>query len=148
MNKDLSFKIDDVKFSVRSGVIIKYENMVLIEFSKKGENSVIPGGRVKIGEKTNLTIKREVKEEMGLDIEIQKLQIKKVFENFFEYNLEKVHEIYFVYEYILSKNEFLNFNKIKDNKDNNTTFFEFINKKDLKDVNLLPTVLLEIMEKG
>ena len=145
MNKDLSFKIDDVKFRVRSGVIIKYENMVLIEFSKKGENSVIPGGRVKIGEKTNLTIKREVKEEMGLDIEIQKLQIKKVFENFFEYNLEKVHEIYFVYEYILSKNEFLNFNKIKDNKDNNTTFFEFINKKDLKDVNLLPTVLLEIM---
>lgn len=107
---------------------------ILVEISKIGRNSVIPGGKTKINERTNLTIKREILEEMNFDITVDKLNFKKVIENFFEFDTIKVHELYFLYEYMLADTEYSFLRNIKDNKDNSTTYFEFIsiNKLDTK----------------
>ena len=54
------------------------------------------GGRVEIGENSENTIKREIKEELGKDIEIT--GYLGTIENFFEMKGNKYHEIMFVYK--------------------------------------------------
>ena len=53
------------------------------------------GGRVKIGESSEDTLKREIKEEMGKEIEI--LEYVSTIENFFDADDMPYHEIMFVY---------------------------------------------------
>ena len=72
MKKDLSIMVDDVKLNIRVGIIFKYQDKVLIELSNTS-NSVIPGGRIKINEKSSDAIKREIKEEMDFDLDSKKL---------------------------------------------------------------------------
>ncbi len=64
---------------------------------KSGEVFFRPfGGGIKFSEKSEETIIREIKEEIGATaINLKKLT---VFENIFEYNGEKKHEITFLYQ--------------------------------------------------
>lgn len=48
--------------------IIVKDNKVLLVRSDKGGHWDIPGGRIHVGERPNDALKREVKEELGLDI--------------------------------------------------------------------------------
>lgn len=54
------------------------------------------GGGVDFGETTKAALKREFKEELGIEIKIGKLL--KVFENIFQFEDKKGHEICFIYE--------------------------------------------------
>ena len=145
MNSDLKGMIDDVIFNIRVGVILEYQYKVLIEISKIGSNSVIPGGRIKAYETSINAIKREIMEETGFDLNENKLEYVKVLENLFEYDGNKVHELFFVYRYKVNGSEYEYFNGLKDNKDNDSTYFEFIDKTNIDKVNLLPLVLIDII---
>ena len=96
---DISVVINNIKLNIRVGVIFKYGNETLIELSKIGSNSVIPGGRIKIGEKSIDAIKREIMEELNFDIGVNKLTFVKIIENFFKLDTNKYHELFFVYNY-------------------------------------------------
>ena len=145
MASDIKIDIDGVRLNVRAGVIIRYKEDVIIEISRVGRNSVIPGGRIHINEKSSTALTREIKEEMGFEIDETKLKLLKVFENFFNYDNKDFHEIYFLYEYIMDDQEFKNL-KIEDNKDNDTTYFAFVSKNELEKYNLLPLELHGIIK--
>jgi ADP-ribose pyrophosphatase YjhB (NUDIX family) len=66
--KDVSVMFDDIKFNYRVGLIIEKNNQIIIESSRVVDFSLIPGGRVKTLESTSQAMKREIKEEMGIDI--------------------------------------------------------------------------------
>ena len=72
MASDLSIFVDETKLNIRVGVIIRHANEFIIEVSKIGENSVIPGGRIKIGESSIDALVRETREEMGFEIKKEK----------------------------------------------------------------------------
>lgn len=146
MASDLKLDIDGIRLNVRVGAIIRYKEDVVIEISKLGLNSVVPGGRIKINEKSTTALKRELKEELDFEIDENKLTIKKVFENFFNFNGNSVHEIYFLYEYNLSDDEFKGL-KLEANKDNETTYFKLVNKFEIDKYNLLPLELHDIIQK-
>jgi len=146
MASDLKIDIDGVRLNIRAGVIIRHENEVLIEISKIGRNSVIPGGRIKINEKSSAGLVRELKEELDFEAEEKKLKMKKVFENFFTIDGKDYHEIYFLYEYNISEEEFVVLNNSNINRDNETTYFKFISKNKLQDFNLLPLQLHDIIK--
>ena len=80
MASDLKIDIDDIRLNIRAGVIMKYDDEIVIEVSTVGANSVIPGGRIKINEKSSDALVREIKEEMNFDLDTKKLQLVKVFE--------------------------------------------------------------------
>lgn len=147
MASDLKIDIDNVRLNIRVGLITRYNSEVLIEISKAGANSTVPGGRVKIGETFLEAIKREAKEEMNFELDISKAKMLKVLENFFNIDGKDFHEIYFLYEYILNEKEYEDLQNVGDNKDNDTTYFTFISKFDTKKYNVLPLTLCKEIEK-
>ncbi|MBL7169852.1 MAG: NUDIX domain-containing protein [Candidatus Aenigmarchaeota archaeon] len=59
---------------VVAGLIINQEGKVLLCRSRKWNNLwIVPGGHIEYGESIEDAIKREIKEEVGLDIELKKV---------------------------------------------------------------------------
>jgi len=91
---DLTIKLQDTTLNIRVAVIMETNNGFIFEKSKNGYYFTI-GGRVKLGETSLETAKREIKEETGLDI--NNFKLISVLENFYGDNENKVQEICFVY---------------------------------------------------
>lgn len=94
---DCTFDTQNGRFNYRVGAIIIEKNRLLVV-----KNDVAPyyysvGGRVKINEDSASAVLREVKEETGMDVEIDRLGF--VCEKFFIEKVSKVrfHEIGFYY---------------------------------------------------
>lgn len=98
---DLTIDVEDYKLNIRAAVVIIHNGKVLVHRNIESNHYALLGGRVKIGEDSETTVKREVKEELGKEIEI--IGYVSTVENFFEMKDKKYHEIEFVY-----KAEFIN----------------------------------------
>lgn len=140
MTKDLNIIDENNRLNVRVGVIARYLDNIIIEITTENF-SVIPGGRIKFNEKSSLALKREMKEEINLDIDENRLKKLEVFENFFVCDNKNVHEIYFLYEYNLNESEFNRLKNLKNNLDNKNNYFKFINQDEIEKYNLLPKFL-------
>jgi len=148
MKSDISLSIDDIVLNIRVGIIFKYHNQVLIEIRKdrKG-NSVIPGGRLKIDELREVALKREIKEEMNYILDDNRIVFRDIIESFFDLDNKRVHEIFFVYEYIMNDEIYQDLLKIKENQDNHATDYMFVNYNEFDEVNLLPMCLRNIIKE-
>ena len=143
MGKDLRVAIDEVRLNIRCGLIMRHGDDVVLEISKVGRNSVIPGGRIQTMESSKEAIKREIFEEMGITLDENRIRQLAVLENFFTYEERSFHEIYFLYEYILSPEVAEAINAIGTNMDNKETYFKFVEAKKVEEYNLLPKALYE-----
>ena len=147
MKSDLSLMIDDIRLNIRVGIIFRYNNKTLIEVLKTREgNSVIPGGRVKIDELCVDSLKREIKEEMHCELVDEKISFIKNLEYFYEFNGEKVHELFFVYKYSMDEADYLNLQKVKENQDTHLTDYLFISDDEFTKYNLLPLEVIDIIK--
>jgi len=146
--KDLSLIVDDYYLNIRVGIIFKYYDKVLIEIRKdRVGNSVIPGGRIKIGEDSSNAIVREIKEEMGITLNKEKLVYIKTLENFFIFENRNVHEIFFVYKYFVDEELYEKLNNVKENLDNHITEYIFIDYKEFEKYDLLPLKIRDIIKE-
>lgn len=92
---DIGFKTDSGKFRLRGvGIVIKDGCVLMVHDEKRGYYYPI-GGAVRIGESTEEAAVREVFEESGLKVNIDRLLL--VQENFFDIEDELHHEIAFCY---------------------------------------------------
>ena len=148
MKRDLVLDIDDIILNIRVGVIFKYNDKVLIEIRKdRTGNSVIPGGRIRIGERSIDALKREIMEEMDILLVDDKIIYKKTMENFFTFDEKKCHEIFFIYEYIVDDEDYQTLLKVKENQDSNITEYIFINYDQFDEVDLLPLEIRNIIKE-
>ncbi len=92
---DLTININDYFLNIRACAIIIHNNKILAHKSINKDHYALLGGRVSVGESSDQTVCREVKEELGKDIEL--IKYLTTVENFFEMNGSKYHEILFVY---------------------------------------------------
>lgn len=94
MDVDFRYKLDNIIASVRAtALIIKDEKIFL---TKDNNNRYYPlGGAVKIGETTESPVSRETKEEVGIDVVIDKLAF--IVENYFFEEDTSWHNIEFHY---------------------------------------------------
>ena len=92
---DLSVVLNNQKLNIRACAIIIHDNKLLVHNNVNESHVALVGGRVKIGESSEQTLKREIMEEMGKEIEI--LEYVSTIENFFEADDMPYHEIMFVY---------------------------------------------------
>lgn len=147
--KDLCIMVDEYLLNIRVGVILKYKDQVLIEIPKDfPSNSVIPGGRIKIGESSLNAIIREIQEEMGVTLEKDKLKYFKIMENFFSYDNQKVHELFFIYNYDVDYDFYIKLNNVKVNLDNQMSKYLFISYNEFEKYNLLPSALRDIIKES
>ena len=140
--KDVAVLIEDYKFNFRVCALIENKNRYLLQKSDSVDFYNMPGGRVHAGENTFYAIKRELKEELDLDVKNPKLI--KIAEEFFVFENKKYHEIDFVYYIKLKNNNILcTMNNFK-NKDNEKEKMFWIHKKMLKNYKILPEFIYTI----
>ncbi len=95
MDEDnISFVNKNNKFNFRVALLIRYKNKVLLENNNLFWNMI--GGRVHFGESSLIAIKREINEELG--IQIDDLKLINISENFFSWMGKKQQELLFIYE--------------------------------------------------
>lgn len=91
---DLTIDLDKFKLNIRVAVLVRTDDGILFEKGKDGYYFVL-GGRVKIGESSLEAAKREVLEEVF--VEVHDLKLVSLIENFFTKGESSFHEICFVY---------------------------------------------------
>lgn len=93
---DLTIDIEDYKLNIRAAGIMIHNGKVLVHRNVNEDHYALIGGRVEIGENSADTVKREISEEIGKDIEIT--DYISTIENFFQTKDSKYHEIMFVHK--------------------------------------------------
>lgn len=137
---DISFKTGEGRFNYRVAGIIIYDNKLLVMKDEHAPYFYLPGGRVAMNELSEDAIIREIKEELNVEVKVNR--ILWVNENFFheEYCDENFHEICFYYLLDLIDNELLNKGEefiFKEKGENIHTFYwKDINK--ISDLNIYP----------
>lgn len=144
---DLSIIIDGVKFNFRVGLLVKMKKQVLVECNQDYDFVVLPGGRVKTLESSEDALIREINEEMKIDLTNYNLEFIGADENFFELDNIKYHELYFIYKIEIDENN----EDFKDgmiNYDSKVNYYKWVDILDLKEVNLLPKTLTNIIDSN
>lgn len=81
MNKDMCVACDDGILNIRVGAIIMKDGKILMVGNERADYLYSVGGRIKFGETAEEAIRREVFEETGVKMEIDRLGF--VHENYF-----------------------------------------------------------------
>ena len=144
---DLSIIIDGVKFNFRVGLLVKMKKQVLVECNQDYDFVVLPGGRVKTLESSEDALIREINEEMKIDLTNYNLEFIGADENFFELDNIKYHELYFIYKIEIDENN-EDFKDSMINYDSKVNYYKWVDILDLKEVNLLPESLINIIDSN
>lgn len=90
---DTTFSTIEGRFNYRCGGILFHNNKLLVMKDHEDERYYLPGGRAHVNEDSVETIKREFREELKIEINVNRLVF--VHENFFTLTStqEKYHEI-------------------------------------------------------
>ncbi len=76
---DLTLDIEDYKLNIRAAAVIIHNNKILVHRDVSKDHCTLPGGRIAIGESSEGTVKREIKEEMGKEyLKYEWLDIDKI----------------------------------------------------------------------
>lgn len=97
----LSFPIDGQRFNYRVAAVIIVDGHVLICDEDEDGYSMLPGGRVELGEASSLSLEREIAEEIGLPATIGSLALTS--ESFYRRHDEDYHELGLFYRASLSE---------------------------------------------
>lgn len=134
---DIYFRRDHKVFNFRVAAIIKKDNKVLI--SKFNDYYTLPGGRVQFGETTETALRRELFEELNIQIKIERLI--SINENFFNYGNDLYHEVLFTY--LCEVSEEIDLSEISHEHES----YHFMHLHDLLKTNLKPEFLLDDLKQ-
>ena len=73
MNKDMCVRCGEGVINIRVGAIILRDGKVLMVKNSRDDYYYSVGGRIRFGETAEQAVKREVREELGLEMEIDRL---------------------------------------------------------------------------
>ena len=143
---DLSIDIEDYKLNIRAGGLIIHNNKILAHKNINKDHYCIPGGRIELGENSETTIKREIQEELGKDIDI--LKYSSTIENFFYMNEKKYHELYFLYRIEFKNEEDKKIEYTMHNMEGKDYLqYEWLDIDKIDEYNILPECLKDMLKK-
>lgn len=142
---DLTLDVEDYKLNIRAAGVIIHNNKILAHRNLNKDHYCIPGGRVEIGENSEETIKREIQEELGKQIEITGYVA--TIENFFKMNESKYHEIYFLHEIEFTNEEDKKINYTMHNTEGKEYLqYEWLDLDRIEEYNILPNCLKKVLK--
>ncbi len=144
---DLTIDIEDYKLNIRASGIIIHNNKVLAHRNTNSDHYTLIGGRVEIGENSADTVKREIQEELGKDIEITGYIV--TIENFFEMKDSKYHEILFIHkaEFTNEKDKQIE-HTLKNIEGKDYLQYEWLELDKIDEYPLLPEAIKEVLKGG
>lgn len=142
---DLTLDIEDYKLNIRAAGLIIHNNKILFHRNINKNHYCLPGGRIEIGESSEQTIKREIQEELGKQIDITGYVA--TIENFFEMEKKKYHEIFFLYriEFVKDEDKKINYN-MHNVEGKEYLQYEWLDFDKIEEYNILPKCLKEILK--
>ena len=141
---DITIELGKHMLNIRAAVIIIHNNKILVHKNVNKDHCGLPGGRVEIGEDSAKTVKREIKEELGKEIEIENY-IATV-ENFFRIEGKKYHEILFIHKAEFIEKEDKNIEYILHNKEGKDYLqYEWIDLNKIEEHNIVPVCIKDIV---
>ena len=144
---DLTIDIEDYKLNIRAAGLIIHNGKVLLHKNINADHYALLGGRVKCGEDSETTLKREIQEELGKQIEI--IGYASTIENFFEFKGHKYHEIMFVHlaEFSSDEDKKIEYT-LKNIEGEEDLQYEWIDISKIDEYNLVPKVIKEVLKDG
>ena len=143
---DLTLDVEKYGLNIRAGGVIIHNNKVLTHKDLNKKHYCIPGGRVKIGENSEHTIKREIQEELGKPIEI--IEYISTIENFFEKENKKYYEIYFLYKIEFENEEDKKIDYVMKNMEGKEYLqYEWLDLDKIEEYNILPKCIKDILKQ-
>lgn len=145
--RDLTLNVLDYKLNIRSAGIIIHNGKVLVHRNVNSDHYALVGGRVEIGEDSETTLKREIQEEMGKEIEIT--GYVSTIENFFEMKDSKYHEIMFVHraEFVDDEDKKIEYT-IKNIEGEDYLQYEWIEINKIDEYPIVPKAIKEILKEN
>lgn len=144
---DLTIDVEEFKLNVRAAGVIIHNGKVLAHRNINSNHYALIGGRVEIGEDSSNTIKREIKEELGKDIEITGYIA--TIENFFEMKGSKYHEILFIHKAEFTEEEDQKIEcTMKNIEEKEYLQYEWLDLRKIDEYPLLPIVVKDILKEN
>lgn len=144
---DLTIDIEDYKLNIRAACIIKHNNKILLHKSDDKDHYCLIGGRVELGENSENTIRREIKEELGKEIDVTRYI--STIENFFTFEGSKYHEYMFVYEAEFREDKDKLIEETLSNIEGKDYLkYYWVDLKEIDNVNIKPKVIKDILKEG
>ncbi|TMU86951.1 NUDIX hydrolase [Bacillus sp. BHET2] len=132
---DIVFKNDNEVFNYRVAAVWVENEHILLHRQANDHYWALPGGRVVLGEASKESLMREMREELGVDVQIEQLLMLN--ENFFPYKEWKYHEIGLYYKVTTEEKTFFQqgeFYGIEGDR----LLYKWFSLKELTDVELYP----------
>ena len=144
---DITIDVENYKLNIRVGGILVHKNKILTHKNINKEHYALPGGRVQIGENSEDAIKREMREELGKNVEI--LDYIGTIENFFEMGNIQYHEICFLYKIEFEDKKDIEIDYTMHNLEGKKYLqYEWIDLSKIEQYNILPKCLKEIFKSN
>lgn len=142
---DITIDVENYKLNVRAAGVIIHNGKVLAHKNIKSDHYALIGGRVEIAEDSASTIKREIKEELGKDVEIK--GYVSTIENFFEMKGLKYHEILFIHrvEFVDEEDQKIEYT-MKNVEGKDYLQYEWIDLNKIDEYPLLPGVVKDVLK--
>ena len=87
----ITFKPGEIRFTYRVGGILIHQEHVLCQLASQEDFWFLPGGRAELGESASVTLLREMQEELGVVMKIERLLY--IVENFYTDPDDTWHEL-------------------------------------------------------
>lgn len=144
---DITINVEDYKLNVRAAGVIIHDGKILAHKNINSDHYALIGGRVEIGESSANTIKREIKEELGKDVEIT--GYISTIENFFEMKGSKYHEIMFVHKIEFTNEEDKKIEyTMKNIEGKDYLQYEWLEMDKIDEYPLLPRAVKDILKEN
>ena len=143
---DITLDVEDYKLNIRAAGVIIHNGKILAHRNINSDHYALVGGRVQIGENSAKTVKREMQEELGKNVEITSYVA--TIENFFEMKGSKYHEILFVHqaEFINDEDKKIEYTlKNKEGKD--YLQYEWLDLSKIEEYPLYPKAIQTILKE-
>ena len=145
--RDLTLDVLDYKLNVRVAGVIIHNGKVLVHKNMNSNHYALVGGRVEIGEDSATTLKREIQEEMGKEIEIT--DYVSTIENFFEMKDSKFHEIMFIHKAEFKNEEDKKIEYvIKNIEGKDYLRYEWLEIDKIDEYPIVPQIIKKILQEG
>lgn len=142
---DATFYMEKAVFNYRVAAVMIVDNHVLIHKQVKDEHWALPGGRVELLEDSQTSVVREVKEELGIDVKVERLIW--FTENFFDYNNKNYHEIGLYYQ-VSPLNGSFNFHKEEFfGEEGDRLIYQWVPINNLEKIKLYPEFIRTSLSK-
>lgn len=144
---DLTIDVEDYKLNVRAAGVIIHNNKVLAHKNINSDHYALIGGRVAIGDDSEKTVKREIQEELGKEIEITGYVA--TVENFFEMKDAKYHEILFIHRAEFKNEEDKKIeHTLKNIEGKDYLQYEWLELDKIDEYPLLPEAVKEVLKEN